>query len=159
MCRLESIKATDLPLFIKPALEIKKFTGDIFKKQSHLDMLRSFDKCDDNTEVWISDILEFETEYRVFVSKGVIYGMKHYQGDYSKIIDIEEVKKMISAYKNCPSAYTLDVGLVKGKTLLVEVNDMWAIGSYGLDGRDYALLCARRMNEIMNERIKDINGI
>jgi hypothetical protein len=147
---LGSIKSDDLPLFIKPAVEIKKFTGDIFKKQSHLDNLRTFDKCNDDTVVWTSEILDFETEYRVFVSNGVIYGMKHYQGDYARIVDIEIVKKMVAAYKNCPSAYTLDVGLtMTNETVLVEVNDMWAIGSYGLEGRDYALLCARRMKEIM----------
>jgi hypothetical protein len=62
---------------------------------------------------------------------------------------------MVEAYKNCPSAYTLDVGLIaSGETVLVEVNDMWAIGSYGLDGRDYALLCARRMKEIMKKNGK-----
>jgi hypothetical protein len=155
ICELGSVNSGDLPLFIKPAIEIKKFTGDVFKSQSHLDGLRHFDGCNDQTVVWTSTLLEFETEYRVFVSKGVIYGMKHYQGDYAKIVDIEEVKKMVAAYKDCPSAYTLDVGLTEnGETKLVEVNDMWAIGSYGLEGRDYALLCARRMKEIMSQ-----NGI
>ena len=155
ICELGSVKVEDLPLFIKPAIEIKKFTGDVFKTQTHLDNLRVFDKCTDDTVVWTSEILDFTTEYRVFVSNGVIYGMKHYQGDFGEIVDIEEVKKMVAAYKNCPSAYTLDVGLTAvGETALVEVNDMWAIGSYGLEGRDYALLCARRMKEIMNK-----NGI
>lgn len=150
---LSEIKSIDLPLFIKPADEIKKFTGDVFSKESHLENLRIFDKCDNDTQVWTSEVLEFETEYRVFVSNGVIYGMKHYKGDFALMINMEKVKEMVLAYKNCPSAYTLDVGLVNGETVLVEVNDMWAIGSYGLEGRDYALLCARRMKEIMNNGI------
>jgi hypothetical protein len=148
--KLGEIKEADLPLFIKPAGEIKKFTGDVFSKAAHLENVRIFEKCTDDTEVWTSEILEFETEYRVFVSNGIIYGMKHYKGDFALMINIEEVKEMVATYKDCPSAYTLDVGLVEGKTFLVEVNDMWAIGSYGLEGRDYALLCARRMKEIMN---------
>ena len=62
------------------------------------------------------------------------------------------VNEMVDVFEKsteAPSAYTLDVGITKeGLTLLVEVNDMWAIGSYGLDGDTYALLCARRMKEI-----------
>ena len=155
MRMLGDITSKSLPLFIKPASEIKKFTGDVFKTQSHLDNLKYFDGCNEKTVIWTSTLLEFETEYRVFVSNGVIYGMKHYQGDYAKMVDIEEVKKMIATYKSCPSAYTLDVGLTaNGETKLVEVNDMWAIGSYGLEGRDYSLLCARRMKEIMNQNGK-----
>jgi len=42
-------------------------------------------------------------------------------------------------YKESPVAYTLDVGVNNGQTSLVEVNDMWAIGSYGFDSKIYAL--------------------
>lgn len=151
--KLGEVRGIDLPLFIKPSSDIKKFTGDVFTHENHLKNLRTFDKCTDETEVWISEVLEFETEYRVFVSNGVIYGMKHYKGDFSLMIDIDSVKEMVSVFTKAPSAYTLDVGLADGETFLVEVNDMWAIGSYGLEGRDYALLCARRMKQIMNDGI------
>ena len=69
-----------------------------------------------------------------------------------KFIDPLVIDNMIKDFTDCPSAFSLDVGLTDdGRTLLVEVNDYWALGSYGLEGKDYALLCARRMREILKK--------
>ena len=141
---------TDFPYFVKPANVVKMFTGDVIDNPKHLEYLVMFDKCLPETAVIKSEIVDFVTEYRVFISHGKIYGMKHYKGDWLQLIDTSILESMISDFKDCPSAFTLDVGLTSdGRTLLVEVNDFWALGSYGLEGRDYALLCARRMSEIM----------
>jgi hypothetical protein len=138
------------PYFVKPSEQVKLFTGDIVSTPNHLEYLVQFDNCKPDTKIYKSEIVEFLTEYRVFVSNGKVYGMKHYKGDFMKFIDDSIIDEMIKDFTDCPSAFTLDIGLTNdGRTLLVEVNDMWAIGSYGLDGRDYALLCARRMKEIM----------
>lgn len=151
-CAIADIR-DNYPCFIKPSKDIKLFTGDILNKDSDLDLLKSFSKIDDTTPIYMCNVVNFISEYRVFVSNGVIRGIKHYRGDFTRFIDITEVRKMINEYTNCPSAYTLDVGLdVLERTLLVEVNDMWSIGSYGLDGKTYALLCARRMKEILKNK-------
>lgn len=142
----------DYPYFIKPSEEIKLFTGDVIINDHHKQLLKEFYNCTDSTPIFKSSVITFVSEYRVFVSNGKIYGIKHYKGDFNKFIDPNVVKRMVDTYKDCPSAYTLDVGLtLLGETLLVEVNDMWAIGSYGLDGKTYALLCVRRMKEILNQ--------
>lgn len=143
----------DYPYFIKPSDDVKLFTGDIIKSDKDRSMFIHWKFCNDNTPVYKSEYVNFTTEYRVFVSYGKIWGIKHYRGDFKKFIDVSIVEEMIEAYKDCPSAFTLDVGLTDdGRTLLVEVNDMWAIGSYGLNGRIYALLCARRMREILKNK-------
>lgn len=141
------------PYFIKPADDVKLFTGDIIKSDKDKKLFLEFGFCKLDTPVYKSEAVDFISEYRAFVSKGEIRGIKHYRGDFKKFIDIDAVHRMVDAYKDCPSAFTLDVGLTSdGRTLLVEVNDMWAIGSYGLDGRIYALLCVRRMKEILKTR-------
>jgi hypothetical protein len=141
---------TDFPYFVKPAESIKMFTGDVVDNPKHLEYLVAFDKCMSDTPVIKSEVIEFLSEYRVFVSHGKIYDVKHYKGTWKEHISWNIVELMVKAYTDCPSAYTLDVGIDSiGLTRLVEVNDMWAIGSYGMDGRDYALLCARRMKEIL----------
>lgn len=143
----------DYPYFIKPADDVKLFTGDIIKSDKDKKMFIDFGFCDIDTPVYKSEVVDFVSEYRVFVSLGEIRGIKHYRGNFEKFIDIDVVHRMVDLYKDCPSAFTLDVGLTSdGWTLLVEVNDMWAIGSYGLDGRTYALLCVRRMKEILKGR-------
>jgi hypothetical protein len=141
---------TDFPYFVKPAESIKMFTGDVVDNPKHLEYLVMFDKCQPDTPVIKSEVMDFLSEYRVFVSHGKIYDVKHYKGTWKEHISWNVVEMMVKDYTDCPSAYTLDVGLdSRGLTKLVEVNDMWAIGSYGMDGRDYALLCARRMKEIL----------
>lgn len=138
------------PYFIKPADDIKLFTGGVISNDRHLEYLKIWDSVKDDTLIFKSDIINFISEYRAFISFGKIYGLKHYNGDHSKFIDYSILENMVSDFKDCPSAFTLDIGLTDdGRTLLVEVNDMWAIGSYGMDGKDYSLLCARRMKEIL----------
>jgi len=140
----------NFPYFVKPATEIKLFTGDVVDKPTHLEYLEKFDNCKSDTKLYKSELVEFVTEYRVSVSNGKVYGMKHYKGDFMKFIDTSVIDSMIRDFTDCPSAFSLDVGLTDdGRTLLVEVNDYWALGSYGLEGKDYALLCARRMREIL----------
>lgn len=152
MLYFNQLEATDMPYFVKPAIDVKLFTGDVVSSEKHLEYLVQFDNCKPDTLVYKSELIDFVTEYRVFVSHGKIYGMKHYKGDFLKFIDTSIVNEMVKDFTDCPSAFTLDVGLTDdGRTLLIEVNDMWAIGSYGLDGRDYALLCARRMKEILSK--------
>ena len=142
------------PYFIKPSENIKLFNGYIVNNDHEKSLITDFYKVDDSTPIFKSSIIDFISEYRVFVSKGYIYGIKHYKGDFCKFIDVSVIKNMIKDYKDCPSAYTLDVGLTEsGESLLVEVNDMWAIGSYGLDGGAYSLLCIRRMTEILTNNM------
>lgn len=142
----------NFPYFVKPATDVKLFTGDVVDKPTHLEYLEKFDNCKSDTKLYKSELVEFVTEYRVSVSQGKIYGMKHYKGDWMKFIDPLVIDNMIKDFTDCPSAFSLDVGLTDdGRTLLVEVNDYWALGSYGLEGKDYALLCARRMREILKK--------
>ncbi len=149
VCKLSEC-GNDFPYFIKPYSDIKKFTGGVMEKQSYIDNIKFFDKVDDDYLVYKSEVVDIISEYRVFCSYGKIYDARFYQGDFTKIVDFNVVEDIISKYKNPPSAYTIDVGLTSdGKTILVEINDMWAIGSYGCDARKYSLLITRRMKEIL----------
>ena len=51
---------------------------------------------------------------------------------------------------NLPNGCAVDFGLTKdGRTLLIEVNDGYALGSYGLFYIDYAKLISARWAQIM----------
>lgn len=143
----------DYPYFVKPAEDIKLFTGDTVLNDRHKRDLGSYGSCKDSTKVFKSEIVNFQSEYRVFASLGEIRGIRHYRGNPLILFDPSIITDMVNSYKDCPSAYTLDIGVTdKGETLLVEVNDMWAISSYGLEPKVYALLCHRRMREILNQK-------
>jgi hypothetical protein len=143
------------PYFIKPSIGVKSFTGTLIESEDTIKFLKDFDNLNNDTEVWYSDAVDFITEYRCFVHKDELVGIKNYTGDFKVFPDVSVINNMISAYKGSPCSYTLDVGVDNnGNTLLVEVNDMWAIGSYGLDGKTYVRMCIDRLIELKGKYIK-----
>jgi hypothetical protein len=151
-CTIEEIN-TPYPFFIKPAKDVKLFTGSVVESKASLDILLLYcgDDITKDTEVYLSDTIEIVSEYRCFVREGQLKGIQYYAGDFQHYINSSVVKQMIKDYENPPNCYTLDVAFtVSGHTVLIEVNDMWAIGAYGFDANEYALMCARRMNKLLN---------
>lgn len=142
----------DYPFFIKPAEDVKMFTGALIESESSLKFLTDYCGLTDNTLLYISEPVKFVSEYRCFVHKGELKGIQHYLGDFTVYPEPIVIKHMIKAYDESPIAYTLDVGVLDtGETTLVEVNDMWAIGSYGFDSKIYVRMCIDRMMEIFNK--------
>lgn len=154
------VETTPFPFFLKPAIDVKLFTGSVCESKKQLDLVY-FDKgVTKETPIYVSEPLNFVTEYRCFVHKGKLVGMKHYKGDFVIFPRIELVYEMIEAYTDAPISYTLDVGLIRDeefqkrfgpyslKLVVVEVNDFWAIGGYGLDGKTYVRMLIDRFQEI-----------
>ena len=115
-----------------------------------LQWIKEYTDITDDTEVYISAVLpKIVSEYRCFVHEDKLVGIQHYLGDFKTFPSVRMIEDMIASYKSSNCAYTLDVGVMEhGSTVLIEVNDMWAIGSYGMDAKTYALMCVRRMREI-----------
>lgn len=61
----------------------------------------------------------------------------------------EVIKKAVQSYTKAPAGYLADFGLAdEGRTVLIEINDGYALGSYGLFYLDYAKLLAARWAEL-----------
>lgn len=175
--RFGKITVNDLPIFIKPIYDVKLFTGFVLEKNTTLQNIGMYySNVNPNTAVFISEPIDINSEYRCFVHKGELVGIKHYSGDFTKFPDVNVIKDMISVYDNPPISYTLDVGVVienkeeqyfhqldetctvgrkrviiNQKTILIEINDFWAIGGYGLDGKTYIRMLIDRFQEIKNK--------
>ena len=134
-------------LFIKPLPEqLKLFTGQPLRQFS--DLLPTSHLPDD-TMVECAELTPFLSEYRAFVMHKEIIGLRHYSGDPLIFPDPSRVRAAVAAYHGAPAGYALDVGVVEdGRTLLVEVNDGYAIGSYGLPPLRYAALIAARWEQL-----------
>lgn len=85
-----------------------------------------------------SEIIDIHSEYRCFVYQGQLLGIHFYQGDFWKYPDRYTINKIIDSYKDCPTAYTLDVAVaytenqpVTNQTVVLEVHDFYACGLYG----------------------------
>lgn len=156
--RFGKITVDDLPIFIKPAYDVKLFTGFVLDKRATLHNIGMYySEVNPNTAVYTSEVVDIASEYRCFVHKNELVGIKHYAGDFGCFPDILEINEMIRLYKkDAPISYTLDVGVIekapKDKTILIEINDFWAIGGYGLDGKTYVRMLIDRFQEIKNKK-------
>jgi ATP-grasp domain, R2K clade family 2 len=123
-------------IFVKPVGH-KMFTGFV--------MTGSFDDAirlapyPTDTEVWLSQAVEFVSEFRCYILKREVLGVHFYKGDWSKVPARKAVEGAIKAWESQPVAWTLDVGVTpSGQTLLVEVNDGYSFGNYGMRSTSYA---------------------
>lgn len=141
--------AEDRHVFIKPLNSQKAFTGHVTSGKIG-DLIQTAGFGDD-FEVLCSDPVEFIAEYRLFVHHGIIIDCRRYRGDYRRIPDIDTTAvACVKAYKNAPCAYSLDLGVViDGRTLVVEVNDAWALGAYGMPSIPYAQMVIDRWEEMV----------
>lgn len=142
--------AEDKHLFIKPLYAHKAFTGHVTSGAiSDLIQTASFP---DDFEVLCSEPVEFIVEYRLFVHNGIIVDCRRYRGDYRRLVDIDTTAlACVQAYKGAPVAYSLDLGLTDdGRTLVVEVNDAFALGGYGMPAIPYAQMVIDRWVQMVN---------
>lgn len=135
------------PTFIKPAEEEKLFTGFIWRGAG-IEAVRVA-TCPDETVVWCSEVVNFVSEYRAYIKDDQILGVYPYKGDWSKAPDRWTVETAVEAYKSSPRAYSLDFGVTdQGLTRLVEANDGYSLGNYGLNSALYASLLEARWEEL-----------
>ena len=141
--------ALDLPYcFIKPKNRQKFFTGLVVKDISSLQNKGLQGK---DYEVWCSEVINPIAEFRVFVRYGKILDVRRYKGNYNINPDYKVIENCIKDYKDSPLAYGIDFCVTEeGKTLLVEVNDAFALGDYGLFYIDYAKMVYTRWSELVS---------
>jgi len=110
----------------------KDIHGEQFVKSN--DTIKSFTEICDNAPVGnyqISDLIDIESEWRVFVYKGEVVGLQNYSGEFDIFPDVDKINKMVKAYITQPPAYTLDVGICDKQTIVIEVHDFFSCGLYG----------------------------
>lgn len=146
----EDFKALDLPVFIKP-LRVKKFESGVAKKKETINWLYNSYYGE---KAIVSEVLNIVSEFRVYVHNHEAKGINCYAGDCTKTPNGEFINKAIEVYKNSPVSYTLDVGVTDtGETILIECNDFWSIGNYGLDARVYVKMLRDRWREIVDKYV------
>lgn len=134
-------------LFIKP-IRAKEFPAQVIDEKFPL-MTYCGQTLEDYQECWVSNVVNFISEYRIFFRNGQIVGCKHYWGDYRISLDWSVVDECVTKIQNHYAGWCIDFGVVDtGKTLVIESNDGYSIGNYGLDGKDYAELLRDRWLEL-----------
>ncbi|KAF1297123.1 hypothetical protein BAU15_06115 [Enterococcus sp. JM4C] len=119
--------------FVKPKLGTKSFTGRVVNGTKDLVGIGlPFDY-----PVWISEAVDFKREWRAYILNGEVLDVRPYKGDYHYTYNPSVIDEAVRLWTDAPAAYGLDIGVTSdGRTLLVEVNDGYALGNYGLSPID-----------------------
>jgi hypothetical protein len=137
-------------VFIKPKGALKRFTGRLVRSTADLIGTSNYEF---DTPIWVSEPVSFVAEWRAFVRYGDVLGVRHYKGDWRHNYDYKVIEKAVRAFQSSPKAYALDFGLTDdGRLLIVEANEGYSIGSYGLFYVDYAKLLATRWCELTGQK-------
>lgn len=140
------------PVFAKPNGRKKRFTGQVFQNVNDLHRAEGASK---STLIWCSEVVNWLSEYRVFIIKGEVVGIQHYSGDPTIHIDKQIVTEALVLFEqssDVTAAYALDFGvLADGNTALVEWNDGFSLGSYGLDKKFYTDMLISRWIELVGQ--------
>jgi len=133
-------------LFIKP-VENKIFTGKLIK--SFRDFI-SIGHQKETIEIWCSEPVNIKTECRCFVKYGKIIDLRNYKGDWRINPDVTIVEEVVKKLSLQLSGYAVDFGITQeGKTIVIELNDGYSLGNYGLFSVDYCRLLNARWSQIM----------
>lgn len=140
-------------VFVKPSALRKSFTGRVVESSGDF---MEIGRVSRRQEVWCSDLVTWKSEFRVYVIDDEIAGVDHYAGDRDASLDMGTVARALRAYREsgeAPSAYGIDFGvLATGESALVEANDGYSLGAYGLAAKPYTDLLVRRWCELLQAR-------
>lgn len=137
-------------IFVKPKLHAKKFTGFIVYSSSDF---YKFQDASHQTLLYCSEIVQWKSEYRIYVTDGKIVGIRNYAGDEAVTLNMDEVYQAIDTLEKSDertAGYGIDFGILSnGETALIEWNDGFSLGSYHLDKEKYTDLIIARWLELM----------
>lgn len=137
-------------VFVKPKGISKKFTGRLVRSTKDLIGCGDFNM---NTPVWVSEPVSFIAEWRVFIRYEQVVGVKQYKGDWSVSYSPSIIQEAVRTYRDQPAGFALDFGLTQeGQFLLVEANDGYSLGNYGLFYIDYAKLLSARWAQLTGQK-------
>jgi hypothetical protein len=151
--------------FVKP-VKTKLFTGFVFDTMTDPATLSEHDReqydafiaLDPAEPVWISEVVKFQSEWRFYVEGRRVLGKARYDtdgADDAPAPDEETVARILADLPFvCPCAVDIGV-LADGSTVLVEVNDAWAIGFYqdAMPAKDYMNFLVTRWEQIHRDRL------
>lgn len=136
-------------LFIKP-IEIKLFTGLILDGMQY----SCLSNLSPETKVMAYQPFSSKiiSEWRLYVHNDKLIDARNYSGEFIISPNYEYAMTVIANNKGkFPCAYTVDVAILEGgENVVVEFNDMWAIGNYGIPNDIYLRALRDRYFQIVS---------
>lgn len=152
---VRSVLLSKRAVFVKP-VQTKLFNGFVYSASASPALCTEHDReqieallrLDGDIPVYVSDVMDLWSEWRYYVQGGRVIGRSRYDAgaDDAPEPDEDTVMACIDAM-GIQHPFALDMGVTcEGSTVLIEVNDAWAIGLYrgAMKPQAYlGFLCAR----------------
>lgn len=137
-------------VFVKPRDRLKRFTGFVCHGASELARTRGASR---RSLVWCAEVVSFRGEARAFVIDGAVVDVRRYEGDgMPDRAVVEEAVRVWTGTGRAARGYGIDFGVLDdGRTVLVELNDGYGLGSYGLAAATYLDLCIARWEQLARD--------
>lgn len=142
----------EAPVFIKPT-QIKLFTGTVIDEFNHVQYKHHYP----DAEIIVQDVIDFTSEWRCYIFRNKLVDIKNYSGTI--IEDLGFLKNFVEklvlneiSTKNFPETFVIDIGFSNAWDIpisVIEFNDMWAIGNYGVDNDLYVRMLKERYFDII----------
>lgn len=140
-CEKFLTSAVNYPVFIKPADVIKLFTGTVVRSKEEAALILNGLQCAIETK----PLMNYTSEWRVYIHKGKLLKVCHYLGDPGLMPNMDIVNETLFVLKKYKhpvftyNSFTIDVGYDQNENswFVIELNDGWSIGNYGLDSDKY----------------------
>lgn len=140
-------------IFIKP-FDIKLFTGFVLDQMIHT----SISDVSDDSLVMVYDTFNspIKSEWRCYVHRNEVVDIRNYSGDIFTYPSHDYLGILLDKIDNeeeFPVSYTIDIGILEYNTnVVIEYNDMWSIGNYGIPNDLYLRLLKDRYFEIIKNK-------
>ena len=137
----------DPPIHVKPLVHQKLFTGLVVSR--FRDLIPTAHLGDD-VQILCQEALCFESEWRSYILRDKILQVCCYKGNPLLFPSPSIMQEAVTAFKERPIAFSLDWAVTaSGATVLVEVNDGFSLGNYGLPGHLYTAMVEARWRQLM----------
>lgn len=139
------------PIFAKPARRRKQFSGRVFNSFHDLWYVSGVSRKE---EIFCSEVVSWISEYRVYIIHSKIVGIHCYSENsnisLNETIVLEAIRSLEEAGESV-AGYSLDFGVLEtGETALVEMNEGFSLGNYGLNNKTYTDLILARWEELLS---------
>ena len=118
-------------VFLKSASKLKCDFAGVYDLEQ--------DRLPEDSAIFLSEPLDIRSEWRAFIWRHRIVGIKNYAGDQWLLPDRDIAEEMVERYTAAPESYTLDMAVCWDKrigqrrTTVVEVHNFISCGLYGFE--------------------------
>lgn len=135
------------PVHVKPRDRHKLFNGTVMA--AFKDLIPSAG-VEADEPVLVQEIVKFHSEWRATILRGRIINVAHYRGDPLQFPNPAVMACGLQDFVDRPIGFAMDWGVTESdETLLVEVNDGFSLGNYGVRGYDYVAMIEARWRQLM----------